>query len=69
MTTAARIPFRERVTCTVAEACEASGLGRTKIFEAIAGGRLEATKVDGRRLVYVPSLLRLLGAQREQRAA
>ena len=25
-----RIPFAQRVTCTIADACEATGLGRTK---------------------------------------
>jgi excisionase family DNA binding protein len=68
MNTGIRIPFTQRVTCTVAEACEASGLGRTKIFEAISDGRLSTTKLDGRRLVYVASLLSMLGAS-EQKAA
>jgi hypothetical protein len=65
-----RIPFSQRVTCTIAEGCEASGLGRTKIFEAISDKRLQSTKVDGRRLIYVASLLKMLGAtDPEQRAA
>jgi hypothetical protein len=29
------IPFVERLTCTIAEACEATGLGRTKLYELI----------------------------------
>jgi excisionase family DNA binding protein len=69
MSNEARIPFSQRVTCTVAEACEASGLGRTKIFEAISDRRLAATKVDGRRLIYVVSLLKMLGAEPDQKAA
>jgi len=54
------IPFRERLSCTVAEACAATGIGRTKIYEAMSDGRLQSVKVDNRRLVLVASLLRLL---------
>jgi hypothetical protein len=28
-----RLPFAQRLTCTVAEACEVTGLGRTKVYE------------------------------------
>jgi len=58
------IPFRERISCTIAEACAASGIGRTKLYEAMADGRLESVKVDNRRLVLVPSLLRLVEPNR-----
>ncbi|HZS85297.1 MAG TPA: helix-turn-helix domain-containing protein [Stellaceae bacterium] len=54
------LPFRERISCTITEACAATGIGRTKLYEAIADGRLASTKVDNRRLVLVPSLLRLI---------
>ena len=43
-------------TCTVAEACEVTGLGRTKIYELIGNGRLTTTTVGHRRLVIVQSL-------------
>jgi len=56
--------FTNRITCTVAEACEASGLGRTKIYEAIADGRLVSTRVDKRRLIIVASLLKMLEPER-----
>ena len=59
-TMATTIPFRERLSCTIAEACAATGIGRTKIYEALSDGRLESVKVDNRRLVLVASLLRLL---------
>jgi len=58
------IPFRERISCTIAEACTASGIGRTKLYEAMSDGRLESVKVDNRRLVLVPSLLRLIEPNR-----
>jgi hypothetical protein len=30
------IPFKQRISATIAEACEASGLGKTKIYELIS---------------------------------
>jgi hypothetical protein len=63
------VPFSERPTCTIAEACEASGLGRTKLYEAIADRRLESIKIDARRLVVVASLLKMLEPERLSDAA
>jgi excisionase family DNA binding protein len=53
----ASIPFKERISATISEACEASGLGRTKIYEMIAQRKIAVTKVGNRTLVLVPSLL------------
>jgi excisionase family DNA binding protein len=55
------LPFAQRLTCTVAEACEATGLGRTKIYELIGNGRVTTTTIGRRRLVSVQSLLALVG--------
>jgi len=38
-----RIPFAQRIARTVAEACEATGLGRTKIYELIGNDRVATT--------------------------
>jgi excisionase family DNA binding protein len=57
-----RVPFAQRPTCTIAEACVASGLGRTKLYELLADGSVESTTVGRRRLVRVHSLLAFLGA-------
>ncbi len=54
------IPFSERPTCSIAEACRAAGFGRTKLYELMDDGAVETTKIGRRRLVRVPSLLRLL---------
>jgi len=54
------IPFLERPTCTVAEACDAVGLGKTKFYELMGAGVVETISVGRRRLVRVPSLLRFL---------
>ena len=57
------IPFQERPTCTVAEACDAVGLGKTKFYELMGAGAVETVSVGRRRLVRVPSLLRFLDWQ------
>ena len=54
------IPFAQRLTCTIDEACEAPGLGRTKLYELIGAGQLVTTTVGRRRLVIVRSLQALL---------
>ncbi|WP_410001830.1 helix-turn-helix domain-containing protein [Tardiphaga sp. 709] len=56
------IAFSQRVTCTIDEACEATGLERTKLYELIGAGHLATTTVGRRRLVAVQSLLSLLKA-------
>ena len=63
-TACATIPFAQRLTCTVAEACEATGLGRTKLYELISDGRVGTTTIGRRRLVLVGSLLALVGLDR-----
>jgi excisionase family DNA binding protein len=54
------VPFAEKLTCTINEACEMTGLGRTKLYELIGDGHLATTTVGRRRLVVVRSLLSLL---------
>jgi excisionase family DNA binding protein len=54
------VPFAQRITCTINEACEVTGLGRTKLYELIGDGHLKTTTVGRRRLVVVRSLLSLL---------
>ncbi|OJW28793.1 MAG: hypothetical protein BGO51_15670 [Rhodospirillales bacterium 69-11] len=54
------IPFMQRPTCTIKEACKAAGMGRTKFYELIKGGVIKITPVGRRRLVQVPSLLKFL---------
>jgi excisionase family DNA binding protein len=64
------IPFRDRISCTIPEACAATGLGRTKIYEEIAVGRLRTTKVGTRTLVIVASLVAMIdGPSLAQEAA
>ena len=59
------IPFAQRLACTIAEACEATGLGRTKLYELIGEGLLDTTRIGRRRLVLVRSLRTVLEAEDE----
>ncbi len=57
-------PFSQRLSCTIDEACEATSLGRTKLYELIGAGQLATTTVGRRRLVIVRGLLSLLEANK-----
>jgi hypothetical protein len=58
-----RIPFCERATCSIRQAEEASDLSRSMLYIKMRSGELEWVKIGGRRLIRVPSLLKLLGAR------
>ena len=58
------IPFSQRLSCTIDEACEATSLGRTKLYELIGAGQIATTTVGRRRLVIVRGLLSLLEANK-----
>ena len=45
------MPFAQRLTCTIDDACEVTGLGRTKLYELIGAGRIVTTTIGRRRLV------------------
>jgi len=51
------IPFRDRVSCTVEEACWATGLGRTTIYKLIKERRIATKKIGRRTVILVPTLL------------
>jgi excisionase family DNA binding protein len=57
------VPFQERLTCTVAQACEAVGIGPTKLYELIANGDLKSLNVGRRRLIRVDSILKFLSIE------
>ena len=48
------------ITKTIDDTCRITGLGRTKIYELIAQGKLKATAVGRRRLVFYASIEALL---------
>jgi excisionase family DNA binding protein len=55
----ADVPFRERIFCTINEAAQATGSGRSKIYELIKAGRIRTIRIDGRTKILVESLLNL----------
>ena len=58
-------PPLERLTVTMSGASRISDLGKRKLNQLVAEKRIESTLVDGRRLIYVKSLLDLLEAGRD----
>jgi excisionase family DNA binding protein len=64
----ANIPFADRITCNIPEACEVTGLSRSKLYELIASDEIETTTVGRRRLVVVRSLLARFGSKRQNAA-
>jgi hypothetical protein len=54
------IPFHHRVTATIDQTMEATGLGKTKVYELIAAGKFRTTKADKRTLVIVESVIKTL---------
>jgi hypothetical protein len=57
-----RVPFRDRITCSVADAEAASGISRSQLYLEMKQGRLKYIKRGTRRLVVIPSLLKMLSA-------
>jgi excisionase family DNA binding protein len=48
------------ICCSVKEAMQASGLGRTKLYELMDAGKLQSVKIGERRLINWKSLEKLL---------
>jgi excisionase family DNA binding protein len=63
--TSREVPFRERISCSITEACQATGLGRTKLYMLIDAGAVTSTMVGRRRLILMDSLLALLDPKRK----
>jgi hypothetical protein len=55
-----RIPFRERLACSITDATVASGVSRSQLYKEMQAGRLDFFKRGSRRLIKVPSLLKLI---------
>jgi excisionase family DNA binding protein len=50
----------QREGLSVVEACSVAGIGRTKVYEAIADGRLKARKVGKRTIILRSDLQQFL---------
>lgn len=51
-----------KITYTVKEACDASGLGKTTLYGAMSAGKISSTLVGTKRLIHADSLRRFLEA-------
>jgi excisionase family DNA binding protein len=52
----------QREGFSIAEACAAAGIGRTKLYQAIADGSLKARKLGKRTLILRDDLYQFLAA-------
>jgi excisionase family DNA binding protein len=53
----------EPLAYSISDACRASSLGRTRLYQLIAEGRLEARKIGKRTLIPAASLRALIAGQ------
>jgi excisionase family DNA binding protein len=51
-----------KLAYTIAEACHAVGIGRTKLYELIGEGRVETRKIGARTVIPAESLRALIGS-------
>jgi len=51
------VPFRERLTWSIADAVEATGISRAQLYRMIDDGKIATRKEGDRRLVLVRSLV------------
>ncbi len=56
-------PSTTKLAYSIKEACEASSLGRTTVFNLIAAGRLRVTRIDGRTLIPAEALNALIAGE------
>jgi excisionase family DNA binding protein len=57
------VPFSERPTCSVSEACAATSLGRSYLYELIAAGKVRKIKLGKKTLIDVRTLLIAVGVR------
>lgn len=53
----------QKLAYSIKEACEASSLGKTSIWNHISAGRLRAIRVGGRTLIPAESLYALINGE------
>jgi hypothetical protein len=51
------------ITAPISEFCRISGLGRTKVYGLMDGGRLQSVKIGKRRLIVLDSWRRMIEEQ------
>ena len=50
-----------QLTCSVKEATELTGLGKTTLYALLADGKITSVRIGTKRLIHVDSLRKLLG--------
>jgi excisionase family DNA binding protein len=60
-------PTPERITVRIKEACRITGIGRSKLYELIAEGKINVVKVGAMTLIPVDSLKALTDGRRQRR--
>ena len=50
------VPFAQRLTCSIKEACQATSISRAKLYQLISNGSVSSRTVGRRRVVDVQSL-------------
>ncbi|MDE2301698.1 MAG: helix-turn-helix domain-containing protein [Sphingomonadales bacterium] len=58
-------PSPEPLAYSVSEACRVSTLGKTRLYQLISEGRLEARKIGSRTLIPADSLRALIAGEGE----
>ena len=53
----------QKLAYSIKEACAASSLGRTTIYDHIAAGRLRVTRIGGRTIIPAESLHALIAGE------
>ena len=51
-----------KITCSIKEATELTGLGKTTLYSLLAQDKITSTRVGTKRLIHVDSLRRFLEA-------
>jgi excisionase family DNA binding protein len=57
--------MKEPIALSVSDSVQASGLGKTTLYEAMADGRLETRKVGRKRLILFRSLRAFIEGEAE----
>jgi hypothetical protein len=60
------LAFQERLTCTLPQGREFTGLGDTTLRAAMRSARLVSVKVGRRRLIVVKSLIEFIGLRQPE---
>jgi excisionase family DNA binding protein len=59
--TSGPLPIEQRAGVTVQLAAQYVGISKSRLYELLKDGTLEGRIVHGRRIVLVPSLLKMIG--------